>query len=305
MSVNRNIASGVTQISIENFKIAKSKLTTPQLLGAFFFVFILAVFPAYILGGFLQPKLRLGWAIYSLTGLWFYYCWTRRFDFAGYPQFKFSILLTLKIVVATGLITVITYFIGMAAIHVWPWQLRLNWYDDGGFAVALPLFVSFSVVAPILEEILCRGLLMRWLLSLANIRLVVVAQAVIFAALHGTMIESGDFLRMIQLFAMGTMLGLVFLHFNTIWAPIAAHFAWNTSRNLLFSFEPLALPALGREQEIYNQVFKQNLLITEILFWLVAGVVYWWWTQRGRVRRTENFGTYADNKTLVERKNSE
>ena len=268
-------------------------------------MFILVGLPAQISSAFLPPELKLNWAIYALARLLFYYCWTRRFDFASHQQFKFSTTLAIKLVVATGVISASTYFIALAAIRVLPWQLRFSWFDDVGFAVAVPLFVSLSVVAPILEEILCRGLLMRWLLSFANIRLVIVTQAVIFAALHGTTVESGDFLRMIQLFAMGTMLGLVFLQFNTIWAPMAAHFAWNTSRNLLFSFEPLALPAVGREQEIYNQVFKQNLLITEILFWLVAGVIYWWWTQRARVRRTEGFGANADNETLVERKNSE
>ncbi|QQK80890.1 CPBP family intramembrane metalloprotease [Salicibibacter cibi] len=86
--------------------------------------------------------------------------------------------------------------------------------------------VTIALGAGVAEEFLFRGVLMGLSVDEWNTGLVLVLNALVFAALHVPQYK-GKTLMHIVVFVMGIWLGALFLLSHTLWAPIAAHALYN------------------------------------------------------------------------------
>lgn len=90
--------------------------------------------------------------------------------------------------------------------------------DSGGFALQV---ICAALVVPLIEELLFRGIAMRFLLGAFPARMAILWQAVLFAAFHGTK------LQLVYVFPAAVVLGWLFYRCGSLAAPIIAHMAFN------------------------------------------------------------------------------
>lgn len=94
------------------------------------------------------------------------------------------------------------------------------------FGLAL---VAGAIIAPIVEELVFRGLLYQWLRARTNVVTAVILSGAIFGAIHGIPIAFP------ALFLVGMVLAATFEYSRSLWVPIALHFLQNaTVISLLF-----------------------------------------------------------------------
>lgn len=104
------------------------------------------------------------------------------------------------------------------------------------FAVA---FFVVAIVAPIVEELLFRGLLYQWLRARTNVFIAVPVAAAIFSAVHVIPV------LLPALFAVGLVLTLAYEWSRSLWVTITLHFFQNGLAICLFFFiqaNPQLLP---------------------------------------------------------------
>jgi membrane protease YdiL (CAAX protease family) len=96
--------------------------------------------------------------------------------------------------------------------------------DDVGWAVLAALAVAAVVAAPVVEEVLFRGLLLRSLRSRLPAPAAVAVQALLFGVVHLTPgIGLGNVSLVLALSAVGAVLGVSALWTRRLAAPIVAH----------------------------------------------------------------------------------
>ena len=84
------------------------------------------------------------------------------------------------------------------------------------------MFVSVVILAPVVEEIIYRGVIMELFRSVGfRVSVIVVLQALIFGVIHG------NWLQGMYAFVLGIFLGLVYLKVGSIWMPILMHVTFN------------------------------------------------------------------------------
>ncbi|SDI56387.1 CPBP family intramembrane glutamic endopeptidase [Natribacillus halophilus] len=86
--------------------------------------------------------------------------------------------------------------------------------------------VTIALGAGFAEEFFFRGVLMGLVIDHWNTTLVLVLNALVFAALHIPQYK-GKILMHAIVFIMGLWLGALFLLSHTLWAPVAAHALYN------------------------------------------------------------------------------
>jgi membrane protease YdiL (CAAX protease family) len=141
-----------------------------------------------------------------------------------------------------------------SAIHV---LLRLGGFEFGGGLERVFLgtriidWASAVIVAPLLEELLFRGMVLRALLTRFSNSAAVAISAVVFSAFHPSLVGAPCALLL------GLVLGVLLVRTGSIWPCIAAHSAWNLTTHLLElsvsapevttdpTFSPLALLLTG------------------------------------------------------------
>lgn len=96
-----------------------------------------------------------------------------------------------------------------------------------------PLLVSSILVAPILEEMLCRGVAWQASLELGDERLALILTSILFAILHGA--NGGFVLEFPHRLAGGLLLGWLRWKTGSLYPCILAHFVWNVSAVALSS----------------------------------------------------------------------
>lgn len=89
---------------------------------------------------------------------------------------------------------------------------------SGNLAV---MILSTVIVAPIVEEVVFRGLILSRLKKSMNVWVAIVISSLLFALLHGQL------LWIIYTFFLGMLLAIIAEHFNTIGASIILHMAFN------------------------------------------------------------------------------
>lgn len=91
-------------------------------------------------------------------------------------------------------------------------------------------FWSFAgvILAPIYEEILCRGIIFNHLKKTFPLFAAVIIQALIFSILHFNLLQC------IVVFSTGIMFGLIYIKFKSILAPMIGHFAINCASSISY-----------------------------------------------------------------------
>lgn len=124
----------------------------------------------------------------------------------------------------------------------------------------LLVFISVGIVAPIIEEIIFRGLVFRELEKSLNVKAVVVVQALLFGIYHFNLAQG------VYTVFLGLVLGLALVWTKSIWAPIIIHMV-NNSVSFLFSF-------IDIENDILMMIVGWILLIGVIIFPMILVYLY-------------------------------
>ena len=121
--------------------------------------------------------------------------------------------------------------------------------------------ICLGVLAPIVEELIFRGLMYRPLTEMMNKKLAVILAAFLFGAYHGNL------LQMIYGFCLGLLMIYAYERFQTILAPILFHIGANVLGVILS--ETTALSFLYRTAgAMYVSVIIFSLLII-VMVWLI------------------------------------
>ena len=136
-------------------------------------------------------------------------------------------------------------------------------YNSSGVAVQI---LVIGIIGPVSEEIIFRGLVYRRLRDYTGVLPAAVLSGLIFGIYHGNLTQG------IFAFCVGILLALLYEHFGTLWASIAAHMA-----NNLFS---VLISAYGGSL-LNSPVFSYTLLFSSIL--LAAGLSWEVFRRKNRV----------------------
>lgn len=168
-------------------------------------------------------------------GLWYYFAYGRkkRPESAEKPDGSHIALLA-----ALGLI--LQFGIGsvLSLIEIFAPQLMENYNElmelMGLGEMSLPVMIATSVMAPLSEEVLCRGVILR-LAERVSARFWVAnfIQALAFGILHGNWVQG------IYAFLLGLLLGYIYGKYRNIWLCMLLHGAMNLSSFVVEPFYTL------------------------------------------------------------------
>jgi membrane protease YdiL (CAAX protease family) len=97
------------------------------------------------------------------------------------------------------------------------------------------LSILFYISIAVLEEVLCRGYLLRQLLKICHKYLALLSISLFFTVLHSLSV-SISVVSFINLFLLGVLFGVSYIHTKNLWFPIALHFSWNFFQYSIFGF---------------------------------------------------------------------
>lgn len=148
-------------------------------------------------------------------------------------QCKFDALKTILVIaICFSMGNVITYFFRLLPF-VKIGQQYISFSNVFAIrAVFIETLLKFAVICliiPMLEEILFRGILFRYLKTNSGLTFSIVVQALAFALIHGQLY------RVIYAFFLGLVFCSIYLWCKSIWASVLAHIVYNTTVNLLRS----------------------------------------------------------------------
>jgi len=100
-------------------------------------------------------------------------------------------------------------------------------FEEKQFEVLVPLILLASVIAPISEEILFRGLLFRYLRSAMGVTPAIICSAALFTVMHDSITSWGP------LMALGSILAWTYHRSGHLWVPIFIHAIFNSTMMIL------------------------------------------------------------------------
>jgi len=83
------------------------------------------------------------------------------------------------------------------------------------------LFITVTIVAPLFEEVVIRGIIFNDFKKAVPIWVAIIIQALVFGLMHMNLIQGS------YAFVLGIVLGIIYLKYKSIWAPIILHFTFN------------------------------------------------------------------------------
>ena len=125
--------------------------------------------------------------------------------------------------------------------------------NAGGFLA----FFAVVILAPVFEEILCRGLILNTLRDVMPKWYAIVLSSAIFGIIHGNPIQ------FIYATAIGILLGWLYTKFNSIWIPMLCHLVFNLMSMLnsyLDAENPLVTVLLGLIVFVSIPIFALSLV---------------------------------------------
>lgn len=167
-------------------------------------------------------------------------------------------------------------------------QVRFHWSGVGPAALAgvLALLALFAIQGSA-EEAAVRGYLMQTVAARWGVWAGLVAQAVVFAVLHGsnpgvTPVALGN------VAAFGLMLGLLVLWRGNLWAAMGFHAVWNWAQGPVLGFDVSGLgfggsvitqtPIAGSSVNLTGGPFgAEGSLVTLAVLVLIIGALGWAW----------------------------
>lgn len=156
-------------------------------------------------------------------------------------------------------IAVILGLIEMSGIIPESWlQAQDSAYEDVNQSSALMQFLSVGLIAPLLEEVLFRGLILGTLKKEMHPWIAIVISAVFFGVAHGTPIG------IMYATVLGILMGWIFVKFNSVLPGFLFHMAYNCtlsfSENLTVVGIILCIPILILEIIDINKYFRGRQL---------------------------------------------
>lgn len=106
-------------------------------------------------------------------------------------------------------------------------EIMENAFGNANFMV---LFLAVVVMAPLWEEIIMRGIVFNDYRKAIPTWAAIVLQAVFFGIIHFNLVQSS------YATVLGLILGIIYLYYKSIWAPIIVHVTFNGTSTLLSSF---------------------------------------------------------------------
>jgi membrane protease YdiL (CAAX protease family) len=138
-----------------------------------------------------------------------------------------------------GVLSVILFAVLLARFEAGAEREILRATAGGTALWRAALFVMVGVYSPIVQEIVFRGLLLQGLLQRMRAWVAIGVSSAVFALVHGAD-GSG---AVINAFLVGIVLGVLYLRFRSLAAPVTAHVATNSSVMLYLFW---ALNRVGR-----------------------------------------------------------
>ncbi|MTI94068.1 MAG: CPBP family intramembrane metalloprotease [Firmicutes bacterium] len=92
--------------------------------------------------------------------------------------------------------------------------------------------LTVGIVVPIFEELLFRGLIFKALKWAIPLWPALILQGLVFGAIHL------NWFQFIYAFPLGIYLGVIYLQFRSLWAPILVHLFWNSTSVVLSFISP-------------------------------------------------------------------
>ena len=217
----------------------------------------------------------------------------RRNDLPGAGAFR---LVLLGIVVGTLLYSAV---VGEAAIARVYWIVGAG--DGRDFWEAL---IGTALGAGIIEEVVFRGILQRWLEEFGGTAFGLIASAVLFGLAHAGNPGVTPLAILVIVFA-GLWLGTAYKLTGSLWYPIALHAAWNFAQGELYDVPVSGHPvngllsarlhgpdlltggAFGLESSVFALVVMVAICIWQTLLVHRRGLTMPNWWARRRLARSE------------------
>ena len=153
------------------------------------------------------------------------------------------------------------------------------------------LIIYMVIIAPITEELLCRGAVMNFL-SPVNTKFALIASSLLFGLMHG------NFNQMFNGFILGLLLGYIAMKSGSLKYPIIAHMVANA--NALFCsyfYEYKLLNKLGEDTaNTYEMIHFAVLLVIGI----IALVLFL--RKNGKITNEDRITSYAAAPAIAEEK---
>ena len=126
-------------------------------------------------------------------------------------------------------------------------------------------FLTLAIMAPLFEEWLCRGVIMRGLMYNLNPTKAIMWSALIFGVMHMNPWQS------VPAFLIGILLGWLYWRTRCIWVPIFVHFINNGSSFLIMIFYPdISMDATIRDLIPGNQYYMLYIVAVILLTTIIA-----------------------------------
>ena len=164
-----------------------------------------------------------------------------------------------------------------------PLQLDLQ-MSEPELQFLVKMLLSAFLVAPLIEELMFRALLLRYLLTKSRFILAVVAQAVLFAAMHFLWAAELSISRALQLTMNGVVLGLIYGRTGNLALVMFIHFGLNAGSFIAGMFQPLgmythpdkAIAAAPGLAEIFRQIEIVVMLIFTAIMLVKPNILSNW-----------------------------
>jgi len=109
-------------------------------------------------------------------------------------------------------------------------EIKFSEFNFNGSELLISV-LTFAFVA-IMEELLCRGYILKNLMGSFNKYVALIVSSVLFALIHGAN-PNIDAFALFNLFLAGLFLGISYIHTKNLWFPIALHFSWNLFQTMV------------------------------------------------------------------------
>ena len=146
-----------------------------------------------------------------------------------------------------------------------PERIKALFERTFGDAGSLDLFIAASLLAPLCEEYLCRGTILRGLLQNISPVKAILLSAFIFAFIHMNPWQA------VPAFILGCFMGWSYYRTHSYWACVFIHFVNNTSSQLM----GLLFPDAGVDDTFYDVLpHTEYYIIYGILLAVTVAALY-------------------------------
>ncbi len=172
----------------------------------------------------------LPWLIASFLSLWIVHqlIFKRTRSFSGLTSQHAFLQLTNGFLWAALLLS-----IGFALLYLSGW-IEIKNIDFNGYLFLG--FLLFFLIQSSVEEFMVRAFLLSTIAYRIGIWKGIIISSLVFTMLHiGN--PNIQYLSLINIFLAGILLGVFYIRYNQIWAPIGLHTGWNFLQGSFFGFE--------------------------------------------------------------------